>query len=177
MAGNTEIVCVFSIHFSLCLNTVQRDMIGTNNVPSEKQNRQIRDLINHYREVLTEKSSASLDTTVLLDLKAQINDLEALISPARALIPELVATIFEFCVSSQGKLPTPSPHRAPLVLSQICASWRCIALSTPKVGAEILRHCISTKLTLGLAHSYGDRFFSVMTSISPLTEGPRCSVP
>jgi hypothetical protein len=112
-------------------------LIGTNATPSDLQRNIIRDLlIKRYREVLPlsdERLLSSHQISNLHELKTHINNLEALISPARVLIPELVAMIFELCVSTQGKLPSPRPHEAPLLLGQICSSWRRIALSTPKV--------------------------------------------
>lgn len=74
------------------------------------------------------------------ETKGLIDDLKALISPARALIPEVVSTIFEFCVSTQGKLPTPNPSKAPLLLIQISADWRRIALATPKVYSSLFMY-------------------------------------
>lgn len=81
------------------------------------------------------------------ETKGLIDDLKALISPARALIPEVVSTIFEFCVSTQGKLPTPNPSKAPLLLIQISADWRRIALATPKVYSSLFI-CTAIQLTI-----------------------------
>lgn len=103
-----------------------RQIIRTNTIPSNSQASEIRELIAKRKlEHDSTEDSASL--------RAHINDLEALLSPARSLIPEIVSCIFEACVSTQGRLPTPNPQKAPLLLMQICADWRRIALSTPKV--------------------------------------------
>jgi hypothetical protein len=111
--------------------------MGTNTVPSQDMALQIRKLLVEHKGmmplVLTGHASSLIQTSELEEFQARISNLESLISPARKLIPELVSMVFEFCVSTQGKLPMPCVHEAPLSLGQICSHWRRIALSTPKV--------------------------------------------
>ncbi|KAJ7116946.1 hypothetical protein C8R44DRAFT_530335, partial [Mycena epipterygia] len=40
---------------------------------------------------------------------------------------EITALIFIYCLPTHGRV-TPSPHAAPLLLTQICTRWREIAL-------------------------------------------------
>jgi hypothetical protein len=111
--------------------------MGTNSIPPEDMALQIRELFVEHKEMLplieAGHASSLIQASELEEFKTRINNLESLISPARKLIPELVSMIFEFCVSTQGKLPMPCVYEAPLLLGQICSFWRRIALSTPKV--------------------------------------------
>jgi hypothetical protein len=114
------------------------NLIATNGVPSKPQKDIIRGLLlDHHREVFPLLEIDYFASPKLRKLKDHIDHLEALLSPVRILIPDILSTIFEFCVSTQGKLPSPHPHRAPMVLLQINSSWRQIALSTPKVSIRI----------------------------------------
>ncbi|KAJ7921457.1 hypothetical protein B0H13DRAFT_1984779 [Mycena leptocephala] len=56
-------------------------------------------------------------------------------SPIFLLPPEITATIFGHCDPSDT--PRPSPHAAPLLLTQICRQWREICLDTPDLWASI----------------------------------------
>ncbi|KAL0067894.1 hypothetical protein AAF712_005062 [Marasmius tenuissimus] len=60
----------------------------------------------------------------------------ALISPIRLLPLEVMSQIFLLCLSDSPFVP-PSPSDAPLILTQVCRSWRDIALSTPGLWASI----------------------------------------
>ncbi|KAJ7719145.1 hypothetical protein B0H16DRAFT_1255598, partial [Mycena metata] len=42
---------------------------------------------------------------------------------------EIISQIFLECLPADGRV-RPSPHRAPLLLAQICRRWREIALGT-----------------------------------------------
>lgn len=121
------------------------NLLGTNAVPTSAQAIESRALIATYTEQLgriEQRSDLMNHSDIVADLlpklQETIDDLKALISPARALIPEVLSTIFEFCVSTQGRLPTPDPGKAPLLLVQICANWRRVALATPKVSLILL---------------------------------------
>ncbi|KAJ7921445.1 hypothetical protein B0H13DRAFT_149218 [Mycena leptocephala] len=72
--------------------------------------------------------------------------------PVLLLPPEITATIFGHCLppdsplarelgrvheESSSDIPRPSPHAAPLLLTQICRQWREICLDTPDLWASI----------------------------------------
>ncbi|KAK1222878.1 hypothetical protein PQX77_014300 [Marasmius sp. AFHP31] len=60
----------------------------------------------------------------------------ALISPIRLLPLEVMSQIFLLCLPDHPFVP-PSSSDAPLILTQVCRSWRDIALSTPGLWASI----------------------------------------
>ncbi|TDL26484.1 hypothetical protein BD410DRAFT_783530 [Rickenella mellea] len=57
-------------------------------------------------------------------------------SPNRRIPPEVLSEIFSLCLPTNG-LPRPNPFEAPLLLCQICSSFRTVALSSPKLWASI----------------------------------------
>jgi hypothetical protein len=68
------------------------------------------------------------------------------------------------------RLGESSPQSAPLVLGQICASWRHIALSSPKVRTNILQQMLTLAVTY-LLYSLGDPFLSALTKESHTKAG------
>lgn len=114
-----------------------RKILKTNSVPSQDQAVEIRGLIARNKSQPTDYyatyASVVRSTFEISSLQTHIHDLEALLSPARALATELISIIFEFFVSMRRVLPTPNPRKAPLLLTHICADWRRIAISTPKI--------------------------------------------
>ncbi|KZP21929.1 hypothetical protein FIBSPDRAFT_494806 [Athelia psychrophila] len=105
-----------------------RLLLGTNAVPSEDQKVAIKNILAQRAQswiLVASRSSWK---------QAPTDQLAALITPARALFPEIVSVVFESCILGQMALPRPLVHKAPLVLTQICSKWRRIAIdSTPKV--------------------------------------------
>ncbi|KAI6007066.1 hypothetical protein EDD15DRAFT_2394818, partial [Pisolithus albus] len=64
-------------------------------------------------------------------IKGVISELEALLHPIRRLPTDIMAKVFEFCVyESQGYARLDIKH-APLVLSQVCRSWRKLVFALP----------------------------------------------
>ncbi|KAJ7057567.1 hypothetical protein C8F01DRAFT_1306297 [Mycena amicta] len=56
--------------------------------------------------------------------------------PSAKIPPEIVTEIFVCCLPASPA--SPSPRAAPLLLSQICARWRDIALDTPELWSNIV---------------------------------------
>ncbi|KAJ7273813.1 hypothetical protein C8J57DRAFT_1063206 [Mycena rebaudengoi] len=59
--------------------------------------------------------------------------------------PELWSRIFIDCLSTTQcgpiePLPLPSPKTAPLLLAQICTTWRAISIDTPELWSLISTH-------------------------------------
>ncbi|TFK40354.1 hypothetical protein BDQ12DRAFT_680803 [Crucibulum laeve] len=63
--------------------------------------------------------------------------LQSLLAPIRRLPPELLSEIFLHCVQPCDQFVKPSPKEAPMLLGQICASWRTLALSTPRLWSSL----------------------------------------
>ncbi|KAF9531117.1 hypothetical protein CPB83DRAFT_809463, partial [Crepidotus variabilis] len=57
-------------------------------------------------------------------------------SPIRKLPSDILASIFTHCLPSTHNAPI-HPDHAPLLLTQICGSWRSLAFSTPQLWASI----------------------------------------
>lgn len=51
--------------------------------------------------------------------------------------PEIVGTIFCFCLADGDQRGLPSSRRAPLLLTHICRSWRDFAHGTPSLWSEL----------------------------------------
>ncbi|KAJ7929509.1 hypothetical protein B0H13DRAFT_2264482 [Mycena leptocephala] len=61
-------------------------------------------------------------------------------SPILSVPPEIIGIIFRHCLPSDlppSWVPWPSPHKAPLLLAQICHQWREICLDTPELWTSI----------------------------------------
>ncbi|KAJ7625233.1 hypothetical protein DFH06DRAFT_1007839, partial [Mycena polygramma] len=64
-------------------------------------------------------------------IKAQ-SELNAVRDPTARLPVEISAEIFLHCLPSDSpELPGPDPGAAPMLLLNVCHSWRSVALSTP----------------------------------------------
>ncbi|KAF8175470.1 hypothetical protein K438DRAFT_1608588, partial [Mycena galopus ATCC 62051] len=55
-------------------------------------------------------------------------ELDSIVYPVLSLPPEITSHIF---IQSLPEDTRPSPRSAPLLLVQICRSWRVIAIATP----------------------------------------------
>lgn len=126
-------------------------LLGTNSTPSAFQQETIRVSL-----ASMEQDVKRLDQDILR-VQAVLNQLqkervavqqyfelhEAFLTPARRLYPELVAEIFKHCAKGSTKrhvhdvLDTFDPDCGPLLLTQICSSWRSIAISTPDLWTAI----------------------------------------
>ena len=60
----------------------------------------------------------------------------SLLSPVRRLPPEMLAKIFMHCLP-HDKFIKPAWLQAPLLLGQICAVWRNVAFSTPRLWSSL----------------------------------------
>ncbi|PPQ95231.1 hypothetical protein CVT26_014921 [Gymnopilus dilepis] len=62
--------------------------------------------------------------------------LDSALAPIRRLPPEILSEIFRFCLPNT-RFHRPSPSRAPLLLTQVCCSWRKICISTPSLWTSL----------------------------------------
>ncbi|KAJ6562341.1 hypothetical protein B0H19DRAFT_95949 [Mycena capillaripes] len=80
-------------------------------------------------------------TNVIATLSAERQRLQAvsdsIVYPVLSLPPEIMSLIFIHCLPESISLPQPSPLKAPLLLAQICAQWREIAIGTPELWQSI----------------------------------------
>ena len=65
-----------------------------------------------------------------------INDYNIILSPARRLPPDVLREIFFHCLPTHRN-PFMKSSESPLLLTQICSSWRAIALSSPRIWSKV----------------------------------------
>jgi hypothetical protein len=90
------------------------------------------------------------------DLKRKINEFHSPI--VRQLHPEVMSTVFEFCLPDHQlsltvypeEEPSTTPSIIPLSLGSICSYWREIAWSTPSLWSSLVVH-VSDKLDSRMA--------------------------
>ncbi|KAG0704931.1 hypothetical protein DFH29DRAFT_324247 [Suillus ampliporus] len=77
---------------------------------------------------------------------------EALVSPARCLLPsELLGEIFLRCLPQKNYV-TPSSDDCPLVLTRVCRQWRAVALSTPRLWASLSISLLKAEMSHSAAY-------------------------
>ncbi|KAJ7124115.1 hypothetical protein C8R43DRAFT_1135695 [Mycena crocata] len=120
------------------------DILYTNTVPSDSECDDIRDLLEAPLKVLTEARKEVTRLQALVEVATKRRDkLQefidahlALVSPARRLPEDIIRGVFMAALPSTRNAAL-VPDEAPLLLCQICASWRQIALTTPRLWASM----------------------------------------
>ncbi|KAJ7701189.1 hypothetical protein B0H17DRAFT_976702 [Mycena rosella] len=121
-----------------------KDLLYTNAVPSDAERNDIRGLLEGPLKQVAELTKELSRLQAFIDAASkERNELQesidahlALVSPARQLPDDIVRAIFVACLPSTRN-PAMSGAEAPLLLCQICRSWRSIALTTPRLWASI----------------------------------------
>lgn len=67
---------------------------------------------------------------------------QALLSPVRRLLPEIIQTIFIYCLPTDRNSDM-RPTEASILLGHICRHWRTLALATPEIWSAL--HIVSQK--------------------------------
>ena len=113
------------------------ELSRNNDLPSESELQQAFDL----RSIL-QGDLLQVETEIrrLKEKKAgiqkSIDTYNAILSPARRLLPDILREIFYHCLP-EDRNPTLSAKEAPMLLTRICSIWRAIALSSPQIWARI----------------------------------------
>ncbi|KAH7882758.1 hypothetical protein F5I97DRAFT_1984715 [Phlebopus sp. FC_14] len=110
----------------------------TNCVPSPMDAQHIHELLaerNQELSVVNEELQRARVEVHRLEcrrdqVKEVVDELEALMSPVRRMPTDIMAKVFELCVLDQD-MPRCDPCRAPLVLGQVCRSWRDLIFALP----------------------------------------------
>ena len=118
--------------------------LQTNDVPSEDIVREVTDFRAIARQDLAYVDTELQRLRKLLDQaqrqRAQIVDVidtySIILSPIRRIPDDVLHEIFSYCLPT-NRNPVISPSEAPLILTQICRSWRSVALSCPLIWARI----------------------------------------
>ncbi|KAJ7129083.1 hypothetical protein C8R46DRAFT_682954 [Mycena filopes] len=123
-------------------------VLDTNFVPSEAECGQIRDFIQPSQEEAAALTSEITRLTDLLNertlrrdmLNKSVDSHLALVTPARRLPEDIIREIFLACIVPlpwRWHHPGMSTKKAPLLLCQICSTWRRVALSTPRLWSSL----------------------------------------
>ncbi|KAJ6573388.1 hypothetical protein DFH09DRAFT_1362051 [Mycena vulgaris] len=126
------------------MNSPVKDILYTNAVPSDVACESIRHFLEGPQKELAYLTEEITRLESLLEeasskrehLKQFIDAHLASVSPVRRLPGEILGTIFVAALPSTRN-PAISSDEAPLLLCQICRSWRAIALATPRLWARI----------------------------------------
>ena len=113
------------------------ELSENNNLPSESEFHEAFELRSKSLEVLLQ-----IDTEMQrlekkrASVKKCIDKYNAILSPARRLLPDIIQEIFYHCLPT-GRNPMPSATEAPMLLTQVCSLWRAIALTSPWIWASL----------------------------------------
>lgn len=132
------------------MDTHISNLLGTNTVPSGAQSYEI---IQTISKKSVDRTRLDLDIerarTLLEDLTLQRNKVqteidayEALLTPARRLIPELLGEIFLHCLPATDHLDIFHPFylQPPILFTRVCSTWRKVALSSPRLWCSIFSY-------------------------------------
>ncbi|RXW20438.1 hypothetical protein EST38_g5427 [Candolleomyces aberdarensis] len=127
-------------------------LLGTNEVPSSTEARTISQCLSDVEEEIQQLESQIFQVRAILNrleskrkkFKSFAHEHRGLLSPLRRIFPELLSEIFSWCPKgapthhTNFKIPDSfDPLHGPLLLSQICRSWRSAAITTPKLWTTI----------------------------------------
>lgn len=118
--------------------------LQTNDVPSEDVVREVRDfLVTPWQDLANIDAEIQRLSELLDQARGQrtqilnfINTYSIILSPIRQIPPDILHEIFSYCLPT-NRNPVMSTSEAPLILTQICRSWRSVALSSPRIWARI----------------------------------------
>ncbi|KAJ7488380.1 hypothetical protein FB451DRAFT_1227181 [Mycena latifolia] len=131
---------------SMDLSSVARlsDRLGTNYLPTDSERQVIQEFCAAGSEKIS-SVSADIQTYFLQERTSQdrlgalhhlLDPYRALISPMRALPPEILQEIFIACLPTSHNAIMHTAE-APLLLGRVCGAWRTISLSTAALWASV----------------------------------------
>ncbi|RXW12642.1 hypothetical protein EST38_g13213 [Candolleomyces aberdarensis] len=135
--------CVHLVGSDECISPVP-ELLRANKAPSSTEADAIKKFLVdvdselHYLESILPKLTARRD-----HLKSVADSHRPLLSPALRIFPELLSEIFSWSPGAPTQdrsvnLPDNfDPRHGPLLLTQICRSWRKTAIATPKLWSTI----------------------------------------
>ncbi|KAF8991097.1 hypothetical protein BDQ17DRAFT_313287 [Cyathus striatus] len=128
--------------------------LGTNYMSTVDEAKHIQDLLEISGQNLlcidTEIDQVQRQLDLLQEKRSGIHDFaeqhRALLSPARKLTQDIVEEIFIACLP-EDRNSYMNSMEDPMLLTQICSSWRRIALSTPRIWSAI--HIVLPNIIIG----------------------------
>ncbi|ESK89376.1 hypothetical protein Moror_16219 [Moniliophthora roreri MCA 2997] len=132
------------------LSSPAAHLLNSNRIPSPQEIIQIYDTLNDIQRasIQLETKIRSLESALKEfrnkqdELQSFAQEHKALLSPARRMLPELWSEIFIHCLPEHSldyhiNRRNVSCSDAPLLLTQVCSTWRTIAISTPQLWSNI----------------------------------------
>lgn len=118
--------------------------LGTNYVPTASERKDIQEYCAIGRKELVQLAEVVERDRVRLTNSSQrlatmqelLNPYLALLSPIRAIPPEILQEIFMACLPTRH-CAIMHPSSMPLLLGRICSGWRTICLSTPALWSSV----------------------------------------
>ncbi|KAJ6562710.1 hypothetical protein DFH09DRAFT_1159454 [Mycena vulgaris] len=153
-----------------------KEHLGTNYVPSALERTQIQELCTKGSQKLSKvMEEIEIDRCRLVTsngrrvaLNDRIYPYYALISPMRALPPEILQEIFMACLPA-GHDAVMHTSEAPLLLGRICSAWRAISLSTPSLWSSL--HLVVPRPSLGFGFLVDDQAARDNPAVAQRREG------
>ncbi|KAF8180031.1 hypothetical protein K438DRAFT_1725683 [Mycena galopus ATCC 62051] len=111
--------------------------LGTNYVPTPRERRTLEEHCQQSMEKIAEVSKIIQGSHALRSaLQERVDPYLALLSPVRAMPPEILQQIFVGCLPTRHNAIM-HPSDSPLLLGRVCSAWRTIALSTPELWSSV----------------------------------------
>ncbi|KAF7356312.1 hypothetical protein MVEN_00963500 [Mycena venus] len=111
--------------------------LGTNYVPTARERRTLEDYCQRSMEKIARVSKIIQGSSILrAALQERVDPYLALLSPVRAMPPEILQEIFVACLPTRY-CAIMHPSDSPLLLGRVCSAWRTIALSTPELWSSV----------------------------------------
>jgi hypothetical protein len=118
--------------------------LQTNDAPSEDAVREVTDfLVTPWQDLANIDAELQRLSELWDQAQSQrtqivnfIDTYSIILSPIRRISPDILHEIFSYCLPT-NRNPVMSTSEAPLILTQICRSWRSVALSCPRIWARI----------------------------------------
>ncbi|KAJ6540527.1 hypothetical protein B0H19DRAFT_1381603 [Mycena capillaripes] len=124
--------------------TLRMPHLGTNCVPTASERKEIQEYCAEGKEGLVrlaevvERDSLRLESSSdrLTRMHELLDPFIALLSPIRAIPPEILREIFPACLPTRHDAIMHASHM-PLALGCVCGGWRTISLSTPALWSSV----------------------------------------
>jgi F-box-like len=115
-----------------------QEQLATNYVPNKEETTTIQNLINEVEPQLisldAEIEAMKARRTVLASF---VDEHRALLSPIRQMPPDILRSIFSYCLPYDAPEKVMVISEAPILLTQVCSHWRNLALKTPTLWSTI----------------------------------------
>ncbi|KAJ6564884.1 hypothetical protein DFH09DRAFT_1158042 [Mycena vulgaris] len=155
-----------------------KEHLGTNYVPSASERTHIQELCTKGSKKLSKvMEEIEIDRRRLVAsngrrvaLNDRIYPYYALISPMRALPPEILQEIFMACLPA-GHDAVMHTSEAPLLFGRICSAWRAISLSTPSLWSSL--HLVVPRPSSGFSFFVDDQAVRDDPAVAQRREGLR----